>query len=38
MAAWCPACGGEAEYVRCKLVCRKCGRIIEGCCEGGGGK
>lgn len=33
---YCFACGyrEDAEEVRCKLQCPRCGRINEGCCEG----
>jgi hypothetical protein len=30
----CPACGGRLAEVKAKLVCERCHRIAEGCCEG----
>ncbi|MGI9539934.1 MAG: hypothetical protein ACR2N6_07285 [Miltoncostaeaceae bacterium] len=33
--AMCPQCGGPCVEIRGKLVCQRCGRIVEGCCEGG---
>jgi hypothetical protein len=30
----CPACGGRLVAVKAKLVCERCRRIAEGCCEG----
>ena len=30
----CPACGGRLVEVKAKLVCERCRRIAEGCCEG----
>ena len=31
----CPVCAGETREIRAKLVCRRCGTILETCCEGG---
>ena len=31
----CPVCGHELTERRQRLVCTKCGRYEEGCCEGG---
>jgi hypothetical protein len=31
----CPVCQGETFEIRAKLVCRRCGTILETCCEGG---
>jgi hypothetical protein len=31
----CPICQGETFEIRAKLVCRRCGTILETCCEGG---
>ena len=31
----CPICGGETHEIRAKLHCRRCGMILETCCEGG---
>lgn len=31
----CPVCGGATREIRAKLVCRRCGTILETCCEGG---
>ncbi|NBU41994.1 MAG: hypothetical protein EBS51_14580 [Planctomycetia bacterium] len=31
----CPVCQGETFEIRAKLVCRRCGMILETCCEGG---
>jgi len=30
----CNACGQQVEMIRCKGVCRFCGMVNEGCCEG----
>ena len=34
-ACRCPICHGETHEIRAKLVCRRCGAILETCCEGG---
>jgi len=34
-APCCPICAGETHEIRAKLVCRRCGAILETCCEGG---
>jgi hypothetical protein len=31
----CPICQGETFEIRAKLMCRRCGAILETCCEGG---
>jgi hypothetical protein len=31
----CPICHGETFEIRAKLMCRRCGAILETCCEGG---
>jgi hypothetical protein len=33
--AVCPVCGGDTHEIRAKLLCRRCGTILETCCEGG---
>jgi hypothetical protein len=33
----CPACGGALVERRGHQECSKCGRVVEGCCEGGRG-
>jgi hypothetical protein len=33
----CPACGGHLVEIRGKLVCTRCRRTCETCCEGGRG-
>ncbi|HET6690071.1 MAG TPA: hypothetical protein VFG74_04315 [Miltoncostaeaceae bacterium] len=30
----CPLCGAPLVFIRAKAVCSRCGRIVEGCCEG----
>ncbi len=25
----CPECGGEVEYVKGELICKKCGLVVE---------
>ena len=30
----CPLCGASLVEIRAKAVCARCGRIVEGCCEG----
>ncbi|MFM8706384.1 MAG: hypothetical protein ACKOHG_21505 [Planctomycetia bacterium] len=31
----CPVCQGDTTEIRAKLICRRCGTILETCCEGG---
>lgn len=33
----CPHCGGTVECRKQKLVCVRCGSVVETCCEGGRG-
>jgi hypothetical protein len=33
-----PCCGAPLIERKGKLVCSRCGRICEGCCEGGRGR
>lgn len=30
----CPVCGGRLVQIKAKVVCERCRRIAEGCCEG----